>query len=220
MSWHKQKEEFQKRFDNLGEKKNNDIFTDLKSAVDKYILNEYTKDKNELEYNNIIKLKKQADDIKKEYSDLNQNIIQYVSNESKNDISTLLIENGDIQKKIKNLEKVQDEMKVDVESAIARDDLLRSRDTDMSRHKLFLLERPVRKGILPYLWVISVLFIGIGLFIYKKTFPNFGIFGSVGLSGSGGSVIEFLTSKIVLGSLLIGAVITILFLSLRVGGVI
>ena len=178
MSWHEQKEQFQKRFDNLGEKKNNDIFTDLKSAVDKYILNDYSKDKNELEYNNIIKLKKQADDIKKQYSDLNQNIIQDISNESKNDISTLLIENGDIQKKIKKLEKVQDEMKVDVESAIARDDLLRSRDTDMSRHKLFLLERPVRKGILPYLWVISVLFIGIGLFIYKTTFPTFGSFGS------------------------------------------
>ena len=47
MSWHEQKEQFQKSFDNLGEKKNNDIFTDLKSAVDKYILNEYTKDKNE-----------------------------------------------------------------------------------------------------------------------------------------------------------------------------
>lgn len=220
MSWHEQKEQFQKSFDNLGEKKNNDIFTDLKSAVDKYILNEYTKDKNELEYNNIIKLKKQADDIKKQYSDLNQNIIQYISNESKNDISTLLIENGDIQKKIKKLEKVQDEMKVDVESAIARDDLLRSRDTDMSRHKLFLLERPVRKGILPYLWVVSVLFIGIGLFIYKTTFPNIGLSGSVGSSGSFGSIIEILTGKIVLGSLLIGALITILFLSLRIGGVI
>ena len=108
-------------------------------------------------------------------------------------------------------------MKVDVESAIARDDLLRSRDTDMSRHKLFLLERPVRKGILPYLWVISVLFIGIGLFIYKTTFPTF---GSVGSSGSFGSIIEILTGKIVLGSLLIGALITILFLSLRIGGVI
>lgn len=220
MNWHEQKEQFQKRFDKLGEKVNNDIFTDLKSAVDKYISNGYSKDKNELEYNNIIKLKKQADDIKKQYSELNNDIIRSVTNESENDISTLLIENGDIQKKIKKLEKVQDEMKVDVESAIARDDLLRSRDTDISRHKLFLLDRPIRKGIIPYLWVIAVLFIGIGLVIYRMTIPNFWT-GSSGSGGSGVSmIIEFMTGKIVLGSLLIVALITILFLSLRIGRVI
>jgi hypothetical protein len=140
-----------------------------------------------------------------------------VSKESQNDMSTLLTESGDIQKKIHKLEKVQNEIKVDVESAIARDNLLRSRDTDMSRHKLFLLERPVRKGIIPYLWVTSVLFIGIGLVIYRMTFPNFG-------TGSGGSVpsliMEFITSKIVLGSLLVSALIVIIFLSLKIAGII
>ena len=193
MNWHEQKEQFQKRFDNLGEKKNDDVLTNLKSATAKYIS---SNDKNTSDYNNII---------------------QYVSKESQNDMSTLLTESGDIQKKIHKLEKVQNEIKVDVESAIARDNLLRSRDTDMSRHKLFLLERPVRKGIIPYLWVTSVLFIGIGLVIYRMTFPNFG-------TGSGGSVpsliMEFITSKIVLGSLLVSALIVIIFLSLKIAGII
>ena len=214
MNWHEQKEQFQKRIDSLGEKKNDDVLTNLKSATAKYIS---SNDKNTSDYNNILNLKKQADNIKKGYLELNNNIIQYVSKESQNDMSTLLTENGDIQKKINKLEKVQNEMKVDVESAIARDNLLRSRDTDMSRHKLFLLERPVRKGIIPYLWVTSVLFIGIGLVIYRMTFPNFGM-------GSGGSVLslimEFITSKIVLGSLLVSALIVIIFLSLKIAGII
>jgi len=215
MNWHEQKEQFQKRFDNLGEKKNYDVLTNLKSATAKYIS---SNDKNTSDYNNILNLKKQADNIKKGYLELNNNIIQYVSKESQNDMSTLLTESGDIQKKIHKLEKVQNEIKVDVESAIARDNLLRSRDTDMSRHKLFLLERPVRKGIIPYLWVTSVLFIGIGLVIYRMTFPNFGM-------GSGGGsvlslIMEFITSKIVLGSLLVSALIVIIFLSLKIAGII
>ena len=113
-------------------------------------------------------------------------------------------------------------MKVDVESAIARDDLLRTRNTDITRHKLFILDRPVRKGLIPYLWVIAILFIGIGLIIFRITVPSIGL-GGVSASTTNTSVIsmiiEFITSKIVLGSLLISALIVILFLSLKIAGV-
>ena len=108
-------------------------------------------------------------------------------------------------------------MKIDVETSVARDKLLRSRDTDVTRHQLFILDRPIRKGLIPYLWIISVLFIGIGLVIFKMSMP------SLETDVGGGSILymtmEFVTNKIVLGSLLMSALIVILFLSLKVAGV-
>ena len=132
-------------------------------------------------------------------------------------MSGLLTENGELQKQINRLEKIQEEIKIDVESSITRDKLLRSRDTDVTRHQLFILDRPIRKGLIPYLWIISVLFIGIGLVIFKMSMP------SLETDVGGGSILymtmEFVTNKIVLGSLLMSALIVILFLSLKVAGV-
>ena len=108
-------------------------------------------------------------------------------------------------------------MKVDVESAVARDELLRSRNTDVSRHKLFLLDRPIRKDTIPYLWVFAIFFIGIGLIIFKMGIPDIPSTGS--FSEIIGMVLQLLTSKLVLGTLLVTALIVIIFLSLTVAGV-
>lgn len=131
----------------------------------------------------------------------------------------MLTENGELQKKIQRLSKIQDEMKVDVDSAIARDKLLRSKDA--SPHTLFLLDRPIRHGMLPYLWVLAILFIGIGLLIIKAIAPPI----SLGTNAYGQPIsfvamlTGFFLNRTTLITLLATALIVILFLSLQVAGV-
>ena len=224
MSWIEKRAEFQKRFDDLSQENIQGLITELNTAVGNYISKGgLSQDpNNNPSYNLVLQLTQRAESIKDRYATLNDDILMYLRNNAKDtDMAGLLTENGELQKKINNLEKVQDEMKVDVESAIARDKLLRSRNTDVTSHQLFILGRPVKKNLIPYLWVLSVLFIGVGLVIFKMTAPNLGLGGST--NGGEGSfmttVIGFVTNKIVLGSLLSAALIVILFLSLKIGGV-
>jgi hypothetical protein len=99
-------------------------------------------------------------------------------------------------------------MKIDVETSVARDKLLRSRDTDVTPHQLFVLDRPIRKGLIPYLWVISVLFIGIGLVILKMNMPSLQI-NTTGTYPIYYMIMEFVTNKIVIGSLIASILIVI-----------
>lgn len=160
-----------------------------------------------------------------QYRQLSDDIQDYLTKkaQSKN-LSGLLTENGEVQKQIQYLLKVQDQLKVDVESALAREDLLRSRNTKITSHQLFLMDRPVRKGIIPYLWLIAVLFVGVGLVVFKMMAPvlpedllgrnEFGNpYSLFGLLSS------FITSKSVLASLLGAAILVIIFLSLKIAGV-
>ena len=219
-SWIEKRAEFQKRFDELSQENVQALITELNKAVGNYISKGgLSQDPNSnSDYNTVINLTQRAENIKERYSSLNDDILLYLRNNAKDtDMSGLLTENGELQKQINRLEKIQEEIKIDVESSITRDKLLRSRDTDVTRHQLFILDRPIRKGLIPYLWIISVLFIGIGLVIFKMSMP------SLETDSGGGSILymamEFVTNKIVLGSLLMSALIVILFLSLKVAGV-
>ena len=219
-SWIEKRAEFQKRFDELSQENVQALITELNKAVGNYISKSgLSQDPNSnSDYNTVINLTQRAENIKERYSSLNDDILLYLRNNAKDtDMSGLLTENGELQKQINRLEKIQEEIKIDVESSITRDKLLRSRDTDVTRHQLFILDRPIRKGLIPYLWIISVLFIGIGLVIFKMSMP------SLETDVGGGSILymtmEFVTNKIVLGSLLMSALIVILFLSLKVAGV-
>ena len=108
---------------------------------------------------------------------------------------------------------------MEVDTALARDEHLRSRDVKLSTQQLFLLDRPVRKERIPYLWVISFLFIGLGLFFYKMYLPSIGPSTST-VVGVEMSLLDILTDKTVLLTLTGCSLITILFLALKVGGVI
>jgi hypothetical protein len=116
---------------------------------------------------------------------------------------------------ISQLEKHNDELKVDVESALARDELLRSRETATNPHQLFLLDRPIRRNMIPYLWIMSILFIGAALAIFKIMAPTMASPESLKFL-----VLSFFTNVYVLYALLGAAAITILFLSLKVANVI
>ena len=155
--------------------------------------------------------------IKNGYSTLNKNIIEFVSDAGKKmNLTDKLTENGKLQQDIKKLEIQNNELTIDVESAIARDEILRSKD-NISRHNLFILDRPIRRGLIPYLWVIGVLFIGIGLIVFKMTMPV------VLLNNNLVTIFfilkEFFTNKMVLGSFLVSTFIIIFFLILKIAGV-
>lgn len=223
MKWIEERAQFQKRFDELSQENVQGLITDLNTAVGNYIARGgLSQDpNNNPDYLNILKLTKRAEDIKQRYALLNDDILRYLAKTSKdNNLAGLLTENGEMQKQINRLEKIQDEMKIDVVSAVARDELLRSRDTNVTKHQLFILDRPVRKSLVPYLWVLSVLFIGVGLVIFRMSAPSLGL--GVATNGSVSfqmMLLEFFSNKIVLSSLLISAIIVIIFLSLKIAGV-
>ena len=64
------------------------------------------------------------------------------------------------------------------------------------------------------MWVLAVLFIGVGLVIFRMTMPTIIFEG-----GTGFSLLSIFESKGVIISLLVSALIVILFLSLKIGGV-
>jgi hypothetical protein len=136
--------------------------------------------------------------------------------------SDLLSKTGTLQQQIQRLHKIKKDIKVDVESAIARDEVLRSRDTKLNSHKLFLLNRPVRKGVIPYLWVLSVLFIGIGLVLFRMMLPESTTTFSNGLGSSMSislMISEFFENKMVLISIITALLIVVLFLGLKMAGI-
>lgn len=221
-SWIQKRDEYQKRFDSLSQENIQGLITELNTVVGNYIssagLSQEPEKGNPLNIK-ITELIQRAENIKQRYSALNNDILIYLRNNAKDtNITGLLSENGELQKQINRLEKLQDKMKIDVETSVARDKLLRSRDTAVTPHQLFVLDRPIRKGLIPYLWVISVLFIGIGLVILKMNMPSLQI-NTTGTYPIYYMIMEFITNKVVIGSLIASILIVILFLSLKVAGV-
>ena len=135
----------------------------------------------------------------------------------------LLTRTGQLQQQIQRLHEIKKDIKVDVESAVARDEVLRSRDTKLNSHKLFLLNRPIRKGVIPYLWVLSVLFIGVSLVLFRMMLPESTPSTNVGAFGSSLSISlmisEFFENKMVIISIIIALCILSLFLGLRLAGI-
>ena len=135
----------------------------------------------------------------------------------------LLSRTGQLQQQIQRLHAIKKDIKVDVESAVARDEVLRSRDTKLNSHKLFLLNRPIRKGVIPYLWVLSVLFIGVSLVLFRMMLPESILSTNSGAFGSSMSISlmisEFFENKMVLISIIVSLCVVVLFLGLKMTGI-
>jgi hypothetical protein len=148
-------------------------------------------------------------------SDINTYLKQHAT---QTNLSGSLQDNGTLTETIKELEKKNEQLNVDVETALARDELLRSRNTKRNSHALFLLDRPVRKPVIPYLWVLSILFIGLGLIMIKMTMPEFNL--PMDFAGYVYAVtMNFISNRAVLVSIIAAAIIVIIFLSLKIAGV-
>jgi hypothetical protein len=227
IAWIDKRREYQQRLDTLAQKNVENVISNLNIAIEKYIsrggLNQDSQ--NDPNYKAIQESSAFIEDIKQKYLDLYNDITTYLKTQSTSlNLSGLLQKNGELQLTIKQLQKVQDEMKVDMESAIARDELLRSKDTKMNSHDLFLLGRPVRKGMIPYLWALGVLFIGVAIYLLYMSAKVMGFTNTSEGQASFFMIIvaylyDIFSNKMVLLSLLIAALIVILFLSLKVAGV-
>jgi hypothetical protein len=225
INWIEKRAEFQNRFDKLSQTPVDPLLMGLNKSIGTFVarggLSETTTDNPQ--YQQIQTQTDQVERLKAGYATLHADITTFLTSAAKeNDLKGKLAENGELQNEIQRMETLQKEMKVDVESAVARDDLLRTRNTNVTRHQLFLLDRPIRRGAIPYLWALSVLFIGIGLILFHTYAPT--IFAQNALANAGAVsapflLYEFITSKAVLIPLLVSAMIVILFLSLKVARV-
>jgi hypothetical protein len=175
------------------------------------------------DYADVIRLSQEAEQIKTKYMSLNDDILKFVKEQAKyNNMSDLLTETGTLQKEINGLQRIQEEIKTDVESAVAREELLRSRDTDLTTHQLFILNRPVRRNMIPYLWVLSIVFVGIGLVLLRMMQPVLGVTNEemAALSLSFWyQLTSFFTNNVTWIAIVGACMIVILFLGLKVGGI-
>jgi len=136
-----------------------------------------------------------------------------------NDLSGTLSQSGTLQTQIKKLEKRKKELQVEVDTAVARDELLRSRDVKQTTHQLFLLDRPVRTGVIPYLWALSVVFIGIGFVFYKMYLPSL-LPDTTTVVGMDVSLTSLLFNKPVFISLIVCVMVIMVVVGLKMGGII
>jgi len=112
-------------------------------------------------------------DQREKYKELYKDIMLAVALESsQHDVTTSLQNHGELQQKVLQLEKVQQAKKEEVDTALARDRLLRSQDRRVTSHQLFLLDRPLRRERIPYLLILSVLCIGISIYVFQMIHPT------------------------------------------------
>jgi hypothetical protein len=227
VTWMEKKKDYDTRFNALTTDNNIDqLVANLDAATARYIskggLSQNSDPSVNPDYTDIIQLSQQAEQLKKKYVSLNDDIIKFVKEQAKqNNMPDLLTKTGTLQREINGLQKIQQEIKTDVESAVARDELLRSRETDLNTHQLFILDRPVRRNMIPYLWVLSVVFVGIGL-ILLRSMPLLKITNEEMATASLSfwrMLTDFFTNNVTWIAIVGACMVVILFLGLKVGGV-
>ncbi len=145
---------------------------------------------------------------------LNKDIETSILEISKNyDSGSLLKDNGNLQQDIIRLEKEKVEANNDADTAKLRDNLLKERDTAITKHQLFFLNRPVKSAAIPFLWGLSILFIAAAILVFKQLFPGIGV-----IQGDY-SIFNIFVDPRIWMILTIAAVIVIIFLVLKIVGV-
>lgn len=165
--------------------------------------------------------------LKAQYEQLSRDISSYLKEQASNyNLSAQLQETGTLQQQLIALEKERDALETDVDTALARDEVLRKRKETGNRHTLYLLDRPVRRGMVPYLWALSVLFVGVGVLFFYWLTPTL-LLPAGGLAtdalGTSSSVLDMLSDifshRYTWMALFGAASVVILSLSLKIAGV-
>lgn len=220
-SWINAKKAFQTRYNTLSDYRQNTLQNDLSfiqgnmSAYVNMAGNTYAPPNDDNVYN---KAKSRFDIVNaklNEFSTLNKDItnkLQEIS--AQNDTGQLLSQNGSLLQDIKQLETKVEEYKGDAESAQLRDELVKDRNTAVNRHQLFFLNKPLSKSSIPFLWGLSILFVGIGVLIFKQMFP-------LSLTATPGTfnIIQYLLDPRVLIALVVASLIVVIFLTMKILGV-
>ena len=220
-SWPERRAEFVKVFELINTYVQNNLMTDianLTTGLANYVQsggvsNDPRQDPN---YAQITQNSQQIQAMKGALVELNQELSTAIrSHASDNDINGLLAENGMLQQVIQDTQKQKQDTAADAKAAELQDEVLRTREHNVSKHQLLLLGRPLRPSSIPYLWALSALFVGLGLLFVAMTFPSISLSNEL----EGMSTIDILSQPAVWGSVVGAAGIVILFLSLSVAGV-
>ena len=215
--WPTQRAEFQARLDALSTKNVDGLLSDLNIAITNYTPK--TDGSNDPAYTRIQGLIKTLTDIKNKYDTLILDIKSYVAEINTTDINSVVNDEGYAQIEIKRLEEINATLDNDIETARARDELLRSRNTKRTSHMLFLTDRPIRKQTIPVLWLVSVVFIGIALILIRSVTDTMQIPSTI-LGYFLYTVIDIFQNPVILRTLLGATIIIIIFLSLKIARVI
>lgn len=223
--WHGLKGEIKTKQDTLLNYINNQLPTDintLRTNLTNYIQKGGVSQNpaNDADYNDIIRLYTKINGKKAEYRQLNTELSNKIKEISTaGDMGKILQENGELQSHVSSLEVKLKESNDDVNSAELRDELLRSQDRNITKHQVFMLGRPLRQNSIPYLWALSILFIGASLLVFQMQGPSLiePLYTWYSLSATPET--SFFGSKMwmILSAAL---AIVIIFLSLRVANVI
>jgi hypothetical protein len=219
-TWASIKKDYEAKFEPIASYMNNSLGKDLdalRQGLSLYVQSGgiSTDPSSNATYTSVLDRSNTINNHKNSLLTLNKDLANQLANYSKTaDMDTLLIENGTLQADIKRLEVEAEKVTNDEKAAELRDQILRSRDTAITKHQLFLLGRPLRPSFIPFLWALSVLFIGTGILLYTYFFPIPPELWPMTLA----SIYTTLGSPWVWGSLFGAAAIVIFFLVLKIVG--
>ena len=168
MSWMDKKETFTKRHDDIATyvsgQMNEDITT-LNLKIVNYIQSGgVAKGDTNTDYSEIDRITKQIALYKNQIVNLNKEVATAIKEQGENsDMEALLQKNGELQKQIAKAETQKGELHEDAGNAKVRDQALRTKDTNINNRQVYLLGHPLRPASIPYLWGLSILFIGIAV---------------------------------------------------------
>ena len=168
MSWMDKKETFTKRHDDIATyvsgQMNEDITT-LNLKIVNYIQSGgVAKGDTNTDYSEIDRITKQIALYKNQIVNLNKEVATAIKEQGENsDMEALLQKNGELQKQIAKAETLKGELHEDAGNAKVRDQALRTKDTNINNRQVYLLGHPLRPASIPYLWGLSILFIGISV---------------------------------------------------------
>jgi hypothetical protein len=223
--WMTVKADVTKQHDDIMNYVNNQIQNDinlLKQSLSNYVKKGGVSQNpaNDGDYTTMIQLYQKINDKKLKYKKLNSDLsgkIREIS--TAGDMGRILAENGELQARVSELEKQVKTSNDDVQSSELRDELLRSKDSNITKHQVFMLGRPLRPTSIPYLWALSILFIGASLLVFQTQGPPILEPMYIWFSMASSPASFFLDTR--MWMILSGAfAIVILFLGLRVGKVI
>ena len=168
MAWVDTKAQFTKRLNDIATyvagQMNQDI-TALNQAIATYIQKGGVAagDSNP-DYDTINTLSQRLALYKTQIITLNKDVTAAIQSQgTSSDMEGLLQKNGELQKQIATAQTKKQELSEDAGSALVRDQALRAKDTRINNRQVYLLGRPLRPASIPYLWGISILFIGIAV---------------------------------------------------------
>lgn len=225
-TWLDAKQQFQKRYDVLAQYVQNQLPKDMdtlsKSTASYIAKGGISQDPSQnADYNNAQQAAQNIETNKEQFLKLNSDVSKTLQTISSNsDMSKLLMENGILQQVNQALTKEQGLLQEDVASAELRDELLRTQESNITKHQLFLLGRPLRPSTIPYLWALAVLFIGASLLMFQQMAPPIApLFQASTTMGEPGMLSQFLADPRLWGSLAGALAIVVIFLSLRIANV-